>query len=84
MGEEISDIHCPEGFTRDGGYDHGGSGSATTAQFQPAIHLSSRVLSEIQEEILLAIQINGHPPVGLMRVCRLWRNLIMDVSRLWS
>ena len=29
MGEEMSDIHCPEGFTRDGGYDHSGSGSAT-------------------------------------------------------
>jgi len=51
MGEEISDIHCPEGFNRDGGYDHGGSGSAThrpVLQFQPAIHLFSRVLSEIQ------------------------------------
>ena len=24
MGEEISNIHCSEGFTRDGGHDHGG------------------------------------------------------------
>ena len=29
MGEETSGVHCPEGFARDRGYDHGGSGSAT-------------------------------------------------------
>jgi len=54
------------------------------AQFQPAIHLFSRVLPKIQEEMLLAIQINGHPPVSLMQVRRSYRNLIMNMSRLWS
>ena len=84
MGEDISDIHCPEGFTRDGGYDHGESGSSTRQPVPARVYLFSRVLSEIQEEILLAIQINGHPPVSLMQVCRLCRNLIMNMSRLCS
>ena len=44
-----------------------------------------RTPSEIQEEILLiAIQANGQSPVNLMQVCRRWRNLIMNMSRLWS
>ena len=53
-------------------------------QSQPAIHLFSRVLSEIQEEMPLAIQISGHPPVRVMQVCRPCRNLIMNMSWLWS
>ena len=45
----------------------------------------SRTPSEIQEEILLlAIQANGQSPVILMQVCRWWRNLTMNISKLWS
>ena len=44
-----------------------------------------RTPSEIQEEILLlAIQVNGQLPVILMQVCRWWRIIIMNMSRLWS
>ena len=45
----------------------------------------SRAPLEIQEEILLlAIQANSQSPVDLMLVCRPWRNLILNMSRLWS
>jgi hypothetical protein len=44
-----------------------------------------RAPQEIQEEILLcSILSSGNSPLQLMKVCKLWRATITNISRLWS
>jgi hypothetical protein len=69
----------------------GGTGSRKTlvkANLEMAIHIFFSCCSDQQDAprdsgvvFLLGTQDDGHSPSNLMRVCRLWRNLIMDKAR---